>query len=214
MALVILGAGGLAREILWYLWSAQNISAGLGQLYFVDEFTTNTELRVSGIPFAFPIVKDWKFDGKHEFVAGVGSPKVKEQLVAKALDAGLVPCKPLIFGTVVGRDNRIGDGSIIAPGTIVTTNVTIGQHVTVNLSCTIGHDAVIEDYVTFSPGCNISGNVTLKKRSFYGSGAFIREKLTVAEDVTVAAGAAVINNATTPGVTLLGVPARAIGAFK
>ena len=35
---------------------------------------------------------------------------------------------------------------------MLTTNLTIGRHVLVNLNVTIGHDCVIGHYVTFSPG--------------------------------------------------------------
>ena len=61
----------------------------------------------------------------------------------------------------MGEAVEIGGGTIITAHTSITTNISIGRHVHVNLNCTIGHDTVIEDYVTLSPGVHLSGNVTI-----------------------------------------------------
>lgn len=112
----------------------------------------------------------------------------------------------LNFGTEC-RDNSIGEGSVICPGTVVTTGVTIGRHVIINLNCTIGHDCVINDFTTVSPGVNISGNVTIGQCCYIGTGAVIREKITICDNVTIGAGAVVVKDITEPG-TYVGNPVR------
>ena len=78
-----------------------------------------------------------------------------------------------------------------------------------NLDSTVGHDAVIEDYVTVSPGVHVSGNVTLKEGSFIGTGANLIEGKTVGAWSVVGAGSAVISDIA-PNVTAVGIPAKAV----
>lgn len=56
---------------------------------------------------------------------------------------------------------EFGEGCIICAGNIITVDIKIGNHVIVNLDCTIGHDAKIGDYSTVLPSVNISGFVEL-----------------------------------------------------
>lgn len=101
------------------------------------------------------------------------------------------------------------EGTIICPGAIITTNVTVGRHVIVNLNATIGHDCQIGDFVTISPGAHLSGNVKVGNLCYIGTGAVIREKITICDGVTIGAGSAVVNDITEPG-TYVGVPAKKI----
>lgn len=101
------------------------------------------------------------------------------------------------------------EGAIICPGAIITTDVTIGRHVIVNINATIGHDCVIGDFVTISPGANISGNVKIGNLCYIGSGAAVREKVTICDGVTIGAGSVVLNDITDQG-TYVGVPAKKI----
>lgn len=70
---------------------------------------------------------------------------------------------------LVSKRVEIGEGSIICAGTIITVNIKIGNHVIVNLDCTIGHDDVIEDFVTIYPSVNVSGKVLIGECSELGT---------------------------------------------
>jgi len=206
--LIILGACGFAREVFCYTsWYGYN------GIYLYDEFIDQEFIRVAGhnVPTLknFGKLSIWHPRSQCVFVVGVGNPDVKEKLVSKALTQGLKPAPTIVAGGVGCHDhNKIGFGGVICPGVQITTNVTIGDYVTLNLNTTIGHDAVIEDFVTTSPGCHISGNVVLSKKVFLGSGAVVKEKVKVAEGVTIGAQAYVAKDALDEGVTLVGVPAK------
>ena len=101
------------------------------------------------------------------------------------------------------------DGLIKCEGAIVTTNVTIGKHVHLNLHVTVGHDCILGDYFTAAPGARISGNVTIGECVYVGSNAVIIEKLTICDNVTIGAGAVVTKDITEPG-TYVGIPAKKI----
>jgi len=75
--------------------------------------------------------------------------------------------------------------------------------------CTVGHDAIIEDFVTLYPGVHVSGNVYLEEGAEIGTGTAIIQGVRVGAWTTVGAGAVVVKDLP-PGVVAVGVPAKVI----
>ncbi|MGH7625559.1 MAG: hypothetical protein ACREOJ_09600 [Gemmatimonadaceae bacterium] len=112
----------------------------------------------------------------------------------------------------MSRFVELGEGTIVCAGCILTVNIAIGRHVHLNLDCTIGHDAVLEDFVTLAPGVHVSGCVKIERGAYLGTGAVVINgtqvrPLVVGAGAIVGAGAVVTKNVS-PGVTVVGVPAR------
>lgn len=214
--IAILGAGGFAREMYWHIRE----TIPWARLAFIDDVTDTSEVNMAGE--IVPVVKNWRFDAVptqgtvsafKEFVLGVGDPRVKKLLAEKALQSGLKPAPTIVHprAHIQGRDCRIGVGGIIAPGCILTTNVTIGDFVLLNLSTTVGHDAVIGDYVTCNPGCQISGGVTIGEGASLGTGTVVRERTAIAAGVVTGAQACIVKDILEPNITVVGVPAKKLG---
>ena len=142
-------------------------------------------------------------------VIAIGEPGLRRR-IAERLESHSIDCPVLIHPkTLQSRDSVvIGAGSIICAGTILTVDIRVGRHVHLNLDCTVGHDAVIQDYVTMSPGVHISGNVTIGAGAFLGTGSCVLENLNIGEGAVVG-GAALVNRDVPPNVTVVGVPAGA-----
>jgi serine acetyltransferase len=86
-------------------------------------------------------------------------------------------------------------------------NIKIGNHVIINLNCTIGHDTIIEDYCSIMPTVIINGNNHLSEGVYVGTGTTFIHQISVGAWTTIGAGAVVVNNI--PGnVLALGVPAK------
>ena len=58
----------------------------------------------------------------------------------------------------------------MAPATI-SANAEVGDHVQINMGCTLGHDARIEEFATVYPGVNISGCVRWQVIASWALGA-------------------------------------------
>ena len=71
--------------------------------------------------------------------------------------------------------NKIGEGSIICTGGIVTSNATIGRFFHCNIQSYVAHDCVVGDFVTFAPRVACNGNVVIEDHAYVGTGAVIRE---------------------------------------
>ena len=98
-------------------------------------------------------------------------------------------------------------------GVICTVSILIGRHVIINLNTTIGHETVIEDFCTIAPNASISGNIILEGLVEIGTGAKLREKITVGNGCVVGMGS-VLSKSVEPNKVVVGNPARTIKSIE
>lgn len=209
--LYIYGAGGLGREILCLVQQAQKdaenewLPAGwIDDGYPVGTIINGLEVK-GGVDFLSQL------NSGVALVVAVGDPVLRKKLVESALQL----CPPIIFPTfihpsVIFGDKesiKIGAGSLICAGVIMTTDIVIGSHCLLNLAVTIGHDTRIGDYSSIMPSVNVSGEVEIGEAVFVGSGANIINQLQIGDQAKIGAGAVVISHVH-QGRTAVGVPAR------
>lgn len=191
----IVGSGGFGREVFHHIKTA----TGAECKFFVDDEYADDK--------ASPISKlDVK---KFDVVVAIGNPVARKAMVQK-LEAMGATFFTFVDPSYINLDyNRIGEGSIICAGSILTTNITLGKHTHLNLQTTIGHDTVAGDYFTTAPGAKISGNCNIGECVYFGTNASVREKITICDNVTIGLNAGVVKNIVEPG-TYVGVPAKKI----
>ena len=208
---VILGAGGLAREAYWVFNDANKKSAVKWKvLGFIDENPANSGKNLCGITVLGNFGWFKKTDlNELKVICAVGSPRTKKSLVKKSERLGLDFCTVIHPSVQMSEYVDIGFGVVITAGCILTTQIQMGNHVLLNLDTTIGHDVIIEDFVNVAPGCHISGNVTLKEGADLGTGAVVLQGIKVGKWSTVGAGAVVIEDVPDNAV-VVGVPAKII----
>lgn len=211
--IAIYGAGGFAREVAWLVQSCNVNDEKYQVVSFIDDDESNHGTVLNQIP-VYGLEESKRRFADAYVVGGVGSPKIREMLMQKAAAGGFA------FETIVHpRVERsewidVGIGSVICAGNILTTNITLGEHIQINLDCTIGHDVVMEDFTTLAPGVHVSGCVRFGKRVYVGTGAVIingtqEMPLTIGDDAVIGAGACV-TKPVPPGATAVGVPAKPI----
>lgn len=200
--LVIIGAGGFAREVL------DVINAGGSEPFagwIVERQFAQEDVR--GAPVLGDI--DWLIEHRDEYeaICGIGDPGVRRRLAEQAERGGVRFSWVTHPNYVAGEPVEPGPGSVLCANVVLTNNVRIGRHVHLNLATTVGHDAVIGDFVTTAPGVHISGNVTIGEGAYLGTGAVVLEKLTIGPGAIIGAGA-VVTKDVPPGITVVGIPAR------
>jgi sugar O-acyltransferase (sialic acid O-acetyltransferase NeuD family) len=210
--LAIFGAGASAREVAWL--AQERWGAGVPLWFVVDRADLVGQV-VNGISTIALEEFVAKFTGIPVCVA-VGDPTDRERCVEACRSMGLDFLTLVHPRVETSRWVSLGAGTIVCAGSILTTNITIGQHVQVNIGCTISHDARIGDFTTLSPGVHIAGWVTLGRRVFLGTGANVINgsavrSLTIGDDAVIGAGACVIADVE-PAATVVGVPAARISA--
>lgn len=207
-SLWIYGAGGFGREVAWLAQSTREPWAPSG---FIDDSaaesaTSLNNIRVRSLQSCLEECRGGAY------VVAIGHPEARIGVAARAEAAGLVAAT-LVHRNVESSDFvEVGDGTLICAGSVLTVNIRIGRHVHINLHCTIGHDAFIEDFVTLAPGVHISGFVRIERGAYLGTGAVVingtREApIVIGAGATVGAGA-VVTRSVPPKSTVVGVPAR------
>ena len=92
-------------------------------------------------------------------------------------------------------------------------NISIGCHVIINLDCTIGHDAIINDFATLYPSVNVSGITNIGHAAELGTGMQIIQGKKIGNYSIIGAGAVVVRDIPDK-CTAVGSPARPIKFFE
>jgi sugar O-acyltransferase (sialic acid O-acetyltransferase NeuD family) len=145
-------------------------------------------------------------------VVAIGNPKLKSKIVKSIQHLNHVRFPVLIHERALVQDIdlvKIGKGSILCAGVVMTTAIEVGVHVLLNLNVTVGHDSTIGDYTSVMPGVNIAGNVVLGSEVMIGSGANIINNIKVGSHSMIGSGS-VVNHDIPAASTAAGVPARVI----
>lgn len=207
----IVGAGGLGRKAAALVeainrdgpkmetrWTLQGFADDDASLHG----TTALGYRVAGSPD----ILDPPSGLDAAYVVAIGSGSARRSVVAH-LETTRARSARLIHPSVpVHASTTVGTGSLLFGRVSPSVGVDIGRHVIVNLHCTIGHDAVLRDFVTLHPGVHVSGEVKLETGVEVGAGAVVLPGVVVGAGATVGAGA-VVTRDLPPGVTVAGVPA-------
>ena len=205
----ILGAGGFAREVL-DVFDAANANE---PAWDVLGFVVDAEYGEPGSSVNDkPILGDLEWLSRQHDVAaicGVGAPELRRRMIERASALGVRYCSVVHPTAVLTRWISMGQGVVITAACVLTNRIRIGSHVHVNLDCTIGHDAVLEDFVTLAPGVHVSGNVTIEEGCYVGTGASILEKRRLGAWSIVGAGATVVRDVP-PDATAVGTPAEVV----
>lgn len=208
--LVIVGAGGFAREVLWLVQEMNKSVENPVQLQgFIGECK---EDRLGGIPVLGN--DNWAFqqlDRDVRFVVAIGASDVRRKTAIRYLEQGFRAFHLVHPGVQMADDVKLGQGSIICAGAVLTTNVQIGDFTIVNINATVGHDSVLGHFVTVHPGANVSGGVTLADNVELGSGSVVLPGVEAGEGAVLGAGGVALGSLEA-GKRYGGVPAREISA--
>jgi sugar O-acyltransferase (sialic acid O-acetyltransferase NeuD family) len=215
--LVIIGAGGLGREVHDIVEAVNDARAGTDRpqlecVGFLADGHADVELvEERGVPFLGPVAGLTSLPADVRYLIAIGNGPARRRIDEWATAEGREPTTLVHPRAVLGRHRvTLGPGSIVCAGAVVTTNVRLGRHVVVNLSVTIGHDATLADYVTLNPHVSVAGNTVLEQEVTMGSAATVIERRRIGARTVVGAGAAVVRDLPAD-VTAVGVPAHPLG---
>lgn len=189
--IIIYGSGGMAREIVELIGDINRIEPRWNIKGYIDDCRGNEGGVVHGYEIlgASDILKDTA--GTVYVIIAVGDPSAREHMFGKIKDYNIRFPTLIHPSAKVSDSAHIGEGSIIGIDCIVSTDVTIGRHVFLNMRTVVGHDAVIEDFCSCLVNCIIAGEVHIGEASLLGSGSIIMEKRVIGRKAKTSMGSIV-----------------------
>lgn len=206
--LAIYGAGGFGRETAVMISQINNRIPVWDVIGFFDDGLEKGEL-VDGLRI-LGTMNDLNFYNDDLSVCiAVADPVIRLNLFKKITNPKIIFPTFIHPQAITGdaKRNKIGRGSIITAGVILTTGIELGEFCIINLSCTVGHDVRLGAYCTVMPACSISGNVSMGSCCVVGTGSRIIQGITIGENCMIGAGS-VVTKGFGSNLKILGVPAR------
>lgn len=200
----IFGTGGFARETLCNIidiFDNKNLNIKDIVCFMVDDeyFINNKVMGIDVIPKS-------KFDPSfYNVVVAVGD-SVQRRKIVDSLPQETTYATLIHPTVVISNWVKVGEGTIITAGVLLTCNIEIGKHAHLNLNTTVGHDCKIGDFFTASPAVNISGNCIIGDNVFIGTNACLKNAITICTNTTIGMGAVVFKSIVESGV-FIGNPA-------
>lgn len=206
--LYIIGAGGFGREVAWLVERINSVQFTWNIKGFIDD----NEKLIGTKQDDYEVVGNCDFLKKMNnayAVCAIGNAKIRKVIIDRFRDSSVKFATIIDPSVILSNSVEVGEGTIICAGTIITVDVKIGNHVIINLDCTLGHDDIISDFVTIYPSVNVSGMVHVEECVELGTGTQIIQGKTIMNNIIVGAGSIVLDNLSENGV-YVGGPARRI----
>jgi sugar O-acyltransferase (sialic acid O-acetyltransferase NeuD family) len=212
----IFGTGGFAREVMPMckeMLLAEYGAAGAEhyELVFVADGAL-PEKEING----HKVISEADFKSSSTarlyFNIAIADSKLREHIAARMEAIKATPFAIYAANYVRLDANKIGDGAIFCPFSMVTSNVKIGRYFHANFYSYVAHDCVIGDFVTLAPNASCNGNVVIEDHAYIGSGAIIKQgvpgkPLVIGKGAVVGMGA-VVTKSVPPFSTVVGNPAK------
>lgn len=205
--IVIIGAGGLSKEVLFSIKEINSEKKHWNVLGFIDNYKIGS--KINGLPILGD--DEWLFQKKEKInvVFGIGDPSLVKKLAELYSLHDFIEFPNIVHPSVTGDwDNiLIGRGNIITANTILTTSIKIGNHNYINLATTIGHDVSVGNYNIINPQVKISGGAKIDNEILIGTGSTVLQNKSICSNCIIGAGAVVAKDIDKAG-TYIGLPAK------
>lgn len=206
--LYIIGAGGFGREVAWLVERINAVEPTWNLVGFIDDDESKWDTNEDDYP-VLGGCEYLKKLGNVYAVCAIGAAKIRKIVIEKMKESAVKFATLIDPSALISKRVEIGEGTIICANSIITVDIKIGEHVIINLDCTIGHDDIIDDFVTIYPSVNVSGNVYLGECCELGTGMQIIQGKRVVGNTIIGAGTVVVRDIETSG-TYVGSPAKKI----
>ena len=182
---LILGAGGLGRELYW--WACE---AGLTPMGFIDDRPDAlAALRdyppvvgsVASAPLSAPIL------------CGIGQNPIRRRCVELLRERGAR------FASCIHPAARVyhatlGEGAILAPGAYIGADAVVGDFLFMQTGAVLGHDVRAGDFLRMDTTAFVGGYATLGSGVTLHTGAQVMPSKRVGDNAPLGAGSTLLSN--------------------
>lgn len=181
------GAGGVARDII----NLNKIEQQFEIIGIIDDYKKG---RIYEIPiYSFKEVRE-SFKKQLNILITLGDPTIKKKVYADFKNRENIKLISYISKKSLIINSKIGEGVIIYPNTIISSDCQIKNNVLIGANTSIGHDCLIEDFVSITFNCAIGGNTKIEELSYVGSNSVLRDEINIGKNCIIGMGSIVTEN--------------------
>jgi sugar O-acyltransferase (sialic acid O-acetyltransferase NeuD family) len=208
--IVVVGTGGHSQVVADAIARMKDAGKPVELAGFLDERVElhGTQILGATVLGSIADLPDIPHDG---VVVAIGDNATRQRVFEELVAAGEHLVSVIHPAAVIAPDVQIGVGCMIIGGVVINTGTVVGDNTILNTGCTVDHHNTIGSHVHIAPGAHLGGNVWAGHGAMVGIGASVLPRITIGEAASVGAGAVVLENVP-DSVTVVGVPARAIGS--
>jgi len=208
MRVLLIGAGGHAQVVADILLAMNQGGNKLIPIGFLDDDAHLVGLRFLDLPI-LGTISDLPVVSHDALIVAIGHNRVRQAIWSTLSEQGETFATAVHPAGVIGRDAKVGSGTMICGGVVINPGSRIGQNVILNTGATIDHHNLIGDHAHLAPGVHTGGEVRIGEGALIGIGATVMPGISVGEWAVVGAGA-VVTSDVPPFATVIGVPARLV----
>ncbi len=204
--LLIIGAGGLGREV--YCWAKQ--SKDYQTKYEIKGFLDKSNTPLDKFDYPVSILGDedeYKIQKEDVFVCAIGNLSIRKNVVEKMENRGAVFINIIHSSCVFGESVELGVGNIFAPFCLISCDTKIQNHNIFNGYVFLGHDVSVGSYNQIDAYSFCGGNAQIKDGCNLFPHSIVTPSVKIMEQSKIGAGSLMLRNAR-PNTTYFGLPAK------
>ena len=189
---IIVGAGGFAREIVPWLW----------ECFSPDEirlkgFLARNQHELRNFELGASVIGDPESYMPHKndrFILAIGDIDARRRTVEALTQHGASFLTVIHPTAVVAKSAVIGEGAVLYPFVTVSNGANLADFVHLSLYASAGHDSNVGRFCLLSPYATLNGFAVLKEEVFMGSHSVVGPGHTVERESRISANTSVLHD--------------------
>jgi sugar O-acyltransferase (sialic acid O-acetyltransferase NeuD family) len=203
---VIVGAGGLGRELLSFIKHSYKFMDVPNVVGFVDDDKKALDTFDIDLKVIAPLSGNDL--NKYESVSLAINNSITKRNIFDYTDSSKI--KGFVHHScVIGDRTKVHQSVILFPNVLISCDTKVSRGVFINCGSQIGHDVFIDEFVNIMANVDIGGSCIIGKNVFIGTGSTVFPRVKIAENVVIGAGSVVFRSIKESG-TYVGNPAKKI----
>lgn len=207
MNLVIIGAGGLAREVFDLAHICYADHPGFSVKGFLSD--SPSDIADMGYPPVLGTVDGYEIQPHDVFFCGIGKVTDRKRTVEIISGKGGQFLNLIHPTAILSPSAKVGIGVAIKAYCSLSSDVKVGDFTYLQSSVILGHDVQIGRYCQVNSFAFFAGHVKVHDLCTISAGANLIQNVVVEEQAIVGMGSVVLNRVKA-GTTVFGMPARKI----
>ena len=207
----IIGAGGLAKEILSYIIGEENKRYQIIGCWAENQF--NNDKYAQFYSGNFDKFKK-EYNCEEYVLMAVANSKIRRKIIEETLVNLDINYENYIHPSCnVSTFSDIGKGCILAPQTIICADAVLKDYNFLNTECVVGHDTTLGDYCTLFPKVEICGDCFIETGCTFGIGSIVTPGVIMKENSKLDAMSVLRENYNMTAM-FVGTPAKPVRVYK